>query len=75
MTAFLCVVFLVLFVIWALPIGLPLEKRKFNNGVCPECGAKLSHFANDSQGGRGYICDVCGYCTWVSHKSVDENFR
>ena len=57
------------------PIGLFLEKRAFNNGTCVNCGSKLRHFDNDSQGGRGYCCDTCGYNTWVSYNSVDKKFN
>ena len=54
-------------------IGITLEKKGFNNGICPHCNKKLRNFDMDSQGGRGYKCD-CGYQTWVSYKSVDKNF-
>jgi hypothetical protein len=58
-------------------IGIRLEKKGFNNGICPYCKRKLVHFDTDSQGGRGYTCKNtnCGYYTWVSYKCVDKNFR
>lgn len=46
--------------------GYYLEKRGFNNGICPKCGTPLRHFDNDSQGGQGWTCDRCDYTTWVS---------
>lgn len=56
-------------------IGSTLEKRNFNNGVCVHCGTSLRYFDTDSQGGRGYICDKCGYATWVSYNRVDGGRR
>lgn len=53
-------------------IGITLEKRAYNNGVCPECGEKLELFTFDSQGGRGYGCVKCPYHTWVSYRCVDR---
>ena len=64
----------VIFVLCLTAIGIQLEKKGFNNGVCPRCGTFLRHFDNDSQGGRGYICDKCLYVTWVGFKSVDKNY-
>ena len=54
-------------------IGIMLEKKDFNNGICPHCNNKLRNFDTDSQGGRGYKCN-CGYYTWVSYNCVDKNF-
>lgn len=48
------------------------EKKSYNNGICNECGTKLYHFDNDSQGGRGYVCNECNYTTWVSYPWVDH---
>ena len=56
-------------------IGILLEKKSFNNCKCIRCGYPLQHFDNDSQGGRGYICNKCGYTTWVSWNSVDKDYR
>lgn len=55
--------------------GIYLEKRDFNNGICPHCKSKLRYFNSDSQGGRGYICNNCNYTTWVSYKVVDKNYN
>ena len=52
-------------------IARAFEKKAFNNGYCKECGNKLRYFDTDSQGGRGYICDKCGHCVWVSY-NVDK---
>lgn len=56
-------------------IGIRLEKKAFNGGVCPLCGRNLRLFDFDSQGGRGYKCEYCGYHTWVSYNCVDKKFR
>lgn len=47
------------------------EKRRFNHGVCINCGAKLRCYDMDSQGGRMYKCDRCGYYTDCSY-DVDK---
>lgn len=73
-------------------IGIPLayrsEKKQFNNGKCPYCGADLKWKDVDSQGGRLWMCmthytlkdehgkPVCpGYSCWVSFNRVDKNFK
>lgn len=56
-------------------IGICLEKKGFNNGICPLCGTKLRYFDSDSQGGRGYCCDNDDYHTWVSWNTVDKKYR
>lgn len=53
-------------------IGICLERKDFNNGICPLCGTNLRYFDSDSQGGRGYCCDNCSYRTWVSWNTVDK---
>lgn len=55
-------------------IARTVDKKAFNKGYCKECGNKLRHFSVDSQGGRGYICDKCGHCVWVSY-NVDKDFK
>lgn len=47
------------------------EEADYNNGICPSCHEPLRNFDCDSQGGRGYCCEHCGYVTWVSY-SVDR---
>ena len=51
------------------------EVQNFNLGKCPRCRVKWRHFDNDSQGGRGYVCDKCDRYTWVSWPGVDTNFQ
>lgn len=55
--------------------GLILEKRNYNNGVCPHCGTKLTNFDMGSSGARGYTCKKCNYTTWVSSNRVDKNYK
>ncbi len=62
-------------VLLMVPIGLFLEKRYFNDGICPNCGEKLKYLYEDSQGSRGYHCENCHYRTWVSFNAVDKNFK
>lgn len=50
-----------------------LEAKDFNGGTCRRCGKRLRRFDTDSQGGRGYTCDGCGYTVWVSYK-VDKQY-
>ena len=51
-----------------------LEKMEFNKGYCKHCNSLLRRFDTDSQGGRGYVCDKCGFHVWASYK-VDKNFE
>lgn len=53
-------------------VGIIMERKDFNNGICPECSKQLKFFDTDSQGGRGYCCHHCGYYTWVSYGIVDK---
>lgn len=62
-------------VVCAISIGIYLEKKEYNNGRCRQCGKVLRYFDMDSQGGRGYCCDGCGYHTWVSYKTVDKKHK
>ena len=55
-------------------IAIHSERKWFNNGICPKCGARLKYFDTDSQGGRGYTCEKCNYCTWVSWNTVDKKY-
>lgn len=67
-----CVVVVSLFVV-AIAIARYSEAKQFNRGKCRKCNRKLRSFSTDSQGGRGYICDKCGYTVWVSYK-VDKHY-
>ena len=62
---------LIIMLITGSVIGFILERKGFNNGICPHCDKELRYFDTDSQGGRGYCCD-CGYCTWISYKCIDS---
>ncbi|MCK5607746.1 hypothetical protein KAR91_38040 [Candidatus Pacearchaeota archaeon] len=57
-------------------IGVPilarwLEKKAYNNGVCPYCNTDFKYFDTDSQGGRGYRCKTGCTTTWVSWPWID----
>ena len=55
------------------------ENKKFNKGICPDCGANLilNGWMIDSQGGRGWTCPTkdCSYTAWVSYPFVDKKYR
>ena len=65
-----CILIIVV-IVGGAAIARHLEKRDYNEGVCPICNGKLYNFDTDSQGGRGYKCDHCDYITWVSY-NVDK---
>lgn len=54
-------------------IGMSLEAKYYNKGICPHCNSKLYNFDMDSQGGRGYTCNECNYTTWVSYSFIDKH--
>ncbi len=54
-------------------VGIGLEKEKYNDGYCRNCGKRLIYFDSDSQGSRGYKCPECGYTAWVSYRNIDKN--
>ena len=72
MVKLVIIVFIVLLGIAVPIVGVSMERFGYNGGVCRHCKTKLRHFDNDSQGGRGYVCDECGYVTWVSYNCVDR---
>lgn len=74
MIYYICTMITVL-VICGILYGIHIEKREFNNGICPKCGKKLNWFDSDSQGGRGYCCHDCRYFTWVSYDCVDKDYK
>lgn len=54
-------------------VGRKIDKKAWNNGKCPNCGAEWRMFDIDSQGGRLYECSKdCGEWIGVSY-SVDKN--
>lgn len=69
------IIFGALLMACSVAIGISLEEHYYNNGICRHCGKPLRYFDTDSQGGRGYCCDDCGYHTWVSYKTVDKNYK
>lgn len=56
----------------AAAIGMAIEGYRFNKGKCPHCNSILDFFDLDSRGSRGYVCEKCGYTTWVSYYLVDK---
>lgn len=55
----------------------PIENRKMRRKECMEvtCGNPLRDWAINCRGERGYLCEICGYHTWVSYKTVDKKYR
>ena len=49
-------------------IAASLEKRDYNNGICPKCGHPLRHFDDCFCGDNLWTCDNCDYFTSVSYK-------
>lgn len=74
---------MVTFVMVLVLLSIHREARDYNHGICPRCESqnkyaemrKLKKFDEDSQGGRGYVCDHCGYVTWVSYDCVDCDYK
>lgn len=66
---------LIILVITGILIGMYLEYKDFNNGICPKCGKPLILFDTDSQGGRGYCCSKCMHVAWVSYHWIDKKFK
>lgn len=66
-----------IFSMWV--IGIPIivcqEKRDFNCGICRYCNAGLRHFASDSQGGQGWVCDRCGFIRWTSWIDTEKQIQ
>lgn len=74
MTLIVCIAIIIL-VISGILIGMYLEYKDFNNGICPKCGKPLIWFDTDSQGGRGYCCNKCRYFVWVSYSCIDKKYK
>lgn len=69
------IIFIVLLIVFVMvtALGIILEKRNYNKGICKYCGKPLRHFDTDSQGGRLYTCpDFCSLVS-VSYNCVDKN--
>lgn len=73
---FICVGVAILILCCAF-VGISIERKRYNNGICPKCGEKLILFCHDSLGERGYGCSnwECDYTAWVSYRSVDKNHK
>lgn len=56
-------------------IGIIVESRLYNKGVCRWCHQNLIFFDYDSHGGRGYECTLCGNKIWVSYDIVDKHLK
>lgn len=66
-------IFLAVFciVIMAAPVwGWLSERKRWNEGVCPETGEGWEYFDTDSQGGRGYKSG--DYTVWISWPGIDK---
>ena len=72
----LIVVFMASGMVWA----YFSEKKAYNHGVCPNCGAKLKCTSTTTGGDRLYVCSHrndlekdlrCDYDTWVSY-NIDK---
>lgn len=74
MIIIICTVIVILAIAGVL-VGIYIEYKDFNNGVCPKCGNPLMPFDTNSQGGRGYCCRKCVYFTWISYDWIDRNHR
>ena len=46
------------------------EKKYFNNGVCQKCGGHFKFIEGTiNSPAKGYKCDVCDNCVWISYGS------
>lgn len=50
-----------------------IEEKRWNNGICPECGERWFQYDTDSQGGRLYRCENWHSCD-VTY-NVDKNCK
>lgn len=54
------------------------DKRDWNNGICPKCGTPWRQFDTDSQGGRGYNCEMrCNsiWISWLNEREINRPTR
>ena len=49
------------------------ERRHWNGGICPRCGHPLGLYESDATGTDRWICPICGYSTFVTHKNKVYN--
>lgn len=76
----LVIIFFVVIILVFIVVHIQLskiEKRDFNNGICPKCEKPLVYFCTDTTSeARGYECLNCSYVTWVERYSlVDKDFK
>lgn len=46
------------------------EKKYFNKGVCKKCGGHFKIIEGTTGNNpKGYRCDVCDNCVWISYGS------
>jgi hypothetical protein len=50
--------------------GYFYEKKRWNNGICPQTGKPWECFDVDSQGGRGYKSG--DFSIWISFPGLDR---
>lgn len=48
------------------------ERNYFNKGICPKCGGHFKHIPRtEVKGSKGYKCDFCDNCVWISFGADD----
>jgi hypothetical protein len=46
------------------------EKNYFNKGICTKCGGHFKRIPGTRvSGNKGYQCDVCDNCVWITFGS------
>lgn len=51
-----------------------IEKRNYNNGICPRCGKKLMKAkVHNGYNERCYMCPNLDYTAWVYFKRIDKD--
>lgn len=68
------IIILMFFMFWIIYMNRSTEKTWWNDGKCPKCGQPWVWFDTDSQGGRGYKCNNCNKCIWISYKNIDAGY-
>lgn len=50
-----------------------VQRKRFNNGICPKCGSKMKLFEFDENGDRTYCCPQCRkYKAKVKYRLIDN---
>ena len=65
---------LIIAMIVANVIRINIQKKDYNKGNCPICGAKLRLRDYNKNGMRQYICDAGRYSCWISWNFIDKNY-